>query len=90
MSIGEYCGEFEFSILQFIVSLSDDINKKIKQKKLFYKEQIDRYVQKQIDLFFLGNHLNKGLIQTYKYDMYNSIMFKIRQTLKEHKIFKCL
>ncbi|WP_077213526.1 hypothetical protein [Bacillus dakarensis] len=90
MGIGEFCGELEFSILQFTFSLCDDINEKIKQKKLFYKEQIDRYVHKRIDIFFTGNTLKKGLLQIYKSEMYNTIMFKLRQMLKEYKILQCL
>ena len=44
MDLAEYCGEIEFSILQFIFSTTDEIKEKITQKKLFYKEQIIRSV----------------------------------------------
>ena len=52
MNIAEYCGTTELPILQFIFSLTDDIREKIVQKKLFYKEQVMRYADKQIEFFF--------------------------------------
>jgi hypothetical protein len=90
MNIVEYCGTNEFPILQFIFSLTDDIREKIVQKKLFYKEQIMRYADKQIDFFFKTLNLNCALLQVYKYETYNTIMFKINYLLKEHQVLQCI
>ncbi|WP_428911648.1 hypothetical protein [Niallia sp. Krafla_26] len=90
MKITEYCGNIEFSILHFIFSLTDEISEKIAQKKLFYKEQIKRYIRKQIDFFFRAFKLKKALLYTYKYETYNTIMFKLKSTLKEHNVFQCV
>jgi hypothetical protein len=90
MHLSEYCGKMEFSILQFVFSITDDIREKITQKKLFYKEQIIRYVQKQIDFFFKPQHLKSSVLHVYKYEVYNTIMFKLNSTLKENHIFQCV
>ena len=90
MNVAEYCGTTEFPILQFIFSLTDDIREKIVQKKLFYKEQIIRYADKQIEFFFKTQNLNCALLQTYKYEAYNTIMFKINYILKEHPVLQCI
>jgi hypothetical protein len=90
MKMVEYCGKLEFSILQFVMSFTDEIREKIEKKQLFYKEQIIRYVQKQIDFFFKAYNLKHGLLNSYKYEVYNSIMFKLRTILKEHNILQCV
>ena len=89
MNISEYCGNTEFSILQFTFLMTDDIKEKIKQKKLFYKEQVIRYITQQIDLFFRNFTLSRALVQTYKYEVFNTILFKLRNTLEKHIIFQC-
>lgn len=91
MKIYEYCGVLDMSILQFVFSITNDIHEKITQKKLFYKEQIIRYVQKRIDIFFKQHHLKNALLQTYKSEVYNTIMFRLKNELKEHPaIFQCV
>ena len=90
MKAADFCGKMDFSILQFIFSITDDIQQKIEQKKLFYKEQIIRYVKKQIDFFFKTFNLTTALLYTYKYEAYNTIMFKLKNILKENNIFQCV
>jgi hypothetical protein len=91
MTITEYCGNFEYSILQFVIHLTNDIREKIQQKKLFYKEQIIRYAEKQLDFFFKkAYNLKSALLNTYKQEAYNTIMFKLKNILKEHNIFQCV
>lgn len=90
MTIPEYCGNFEYSILQFVIHLTDDIREKIQQKKLFYKEQIVRYAKKQLDFFFKSYNLKSALLNTYKQEAYNTIMFKLKNTLKEHNVLQCV
>lgn len=89
MKLSEYCGNTEFSILQFIFRITDDIKEKIAQKKLFYKEQVTRYITKQIDLFFQNFTLSQALLQTYKYEAFNSIIFKLKSILEKDIIFRC-
>lgn len=90
MHLSEYCGHMEYSILKFISSFTEDIHKKIAKKELFYKEQIVRYVQKHIDFFFRAYNLKSAILQTYKYEVYNTIMFKLKTILKEHNFFQCI
>jgi hypothetical protein len=89
MDLSEYCGNTEFSIIQFTFLITDDIKEKIDQKKLFYKEQVVRYITQQTDSFFRKFTLNQALLQTYKYEVFNTIMFKLKNILKKHIIFQC-
>jgi hypothetical protein len=90
MSIAEYCGNEESAILHFIFSLTHEINEKISQQKLFYKEQVKRYIRKRIDFFFRTYKLKTALLQSYKYEAYNTIMFRLQSTLREHNLFHCV
>jgi hypothetical protein len=89
MNLVEYCGSIEFSILQFVFSTTHEIKEKILQKKLFYKEQIIRFIQQKMDCFFKGFTVNKALLQAYRNDTFNTIMFKLQPTLKTQIIFRC-
>ena len=90
MTLIDYCGKMEYSILNFVFSFTDDVSVKIEQKELFYKEQITRYVKKHIDYFFKAYHLKRALLNTYKYETYNTIMFKLKSVLKENNVFHCV
>lgn len=90
MKIPEYCGKEEFSVLQFIIALTDEIQKKIEQKKLFYREQIIRFAKIKIDFFFRGFQMKDALLAVYKNEVFNTIMFKINHLLKEYNILQCL
>ena len=90
MNLAEYCGYTEFSILQFIFSITDEIDEKITQKKFIYKEQIVRYVKRKIEYFFKPLPLKHALLQTYKHEVFNSVMFKLNTTIKEHIRFQCV
>ncbi len=90
MNLVEYCGNMEFSILQFVFSTTAEVKEKISQKTLYYKEQIIRYISLQIDRFFKKFTLKKALLQAYRNDAFNTIMFKLKHTLKERIIFRCV
>lgn len=90
MDLAEYCGKTEYSIIQFVFSITDEIQEKITQKKFIYKEQIIRYINRRIDYFFKPFTLKNALLQTYKNEVFNSVMFKLKATIKEHIIFKCV
>ncbi|MBM7702050.1 hypothetical protein [Metabacillus iocasae] len=90
MTVEEYCGTFDHSILQFTFSLIDDVKTRIKEKKLFYQEQVHRYISKQIDLFFTSSRLNRALTSVYKHEMHRTIMFRLNSTMKEIQLFRCV
>ena len=90
MTIPEYCGKVEFSILQFIVTLTDELKQKVEQKKLFYREQIIRFAKNKINFFLRGFQLKEALLVVYKNEIYNSVMFKIKHLLKEYHILQCV
>lgn len=85
MNIIEFCGKIEFSTLQFVFSLTDHMSEKISKKELFNKEQIVCYVKKQIDSFFksLNWNFKSSVLNVYKSEVYNTVIFKINYILKE-------
>ncbi|RDW21120.1 hypothetical protein CWR48_03965 [Oceanobacillus arenosus] len=90
MTIAAYCGEFEFTVLEFVFTITKDVEKKIRKRKLFYEVQITRYVQKKVDCFFLGIKMDKHILTVYKYEAYNTIMFRLKDILKENNIFRVI
>ncbi|MBB6445375.1 hypothetical protein [Bacillus benzoevorans] len=90
MEIPEYCGKLEFSVLQFIVALTDEIRQKMEQRKLFYQEQIIRFAKNKINFFFKGFQMKDALLAVYKNEVFNTIMFKIKYLLKEYNILQCV
>lgn len=93
MKIYEYCSVLDVAILQFTFAIIEDIREKITERKLFYREQINRYLQKRIALFLQQQNqpLKGALLQVYKSELYNTIMFKLNKELKEHQIlFQCV
>lgn len=90
MTIPEYCGHTEFSILQFTIHLTEEIHQKIKEKNLFYHEQIIRFTKKRIDHFFQGLQIKEALRSVYKNEVFNTIMIKIKSILKEYQILRCV
>lgn len=91
MTMYEYCGALDLSLLEFVFSMTDDIREKISQKKLFYKEQIMRYVHKRIDLFFKQQTVTNPLLQVYKFEVYNTIMFRVNNELKgQRAMLQCV
>jgi hypothetical protein len=90
MELSEFCGKTEYSILQFIFFVTDEIRKKVEQKKLFYKEQIIRYVKKQIHFFLKPYNFEIAQLILLKNEMFNTIMFKLKYILKEYCVFQCL
>ncbi|MEH7111441.1 hypothetical protein V7124_03555 [Neobacillus niacini] len=78
MRLQEYCGRTEFSILQFTIKVTDDIKEKMVQKKLLHKVDIVQYIHQQMDHFFQKFNLKPALLQTYKNEVLNSVMFKLK------------
>lgn len=90
MNIKEFCGKTEFTTLQFIISLTDHMSRKIANRELISKEQIVRYVKKQINSFFKSLNLNSSVLNVYKSEVFNSVMFKLKYILKEKQYFSII
>lgn len=78
MSLHEYCGKTEFSILQFTIKVTHDIKEKMAQKKLLHKDEMVQYIHRQMDQFFQKFSLKPALLQTYKNEVLNSVMFRLK------------
>ena len=78
MRLHEFCGRTEFSIIQFTINVSDDIKGKMMQKKLLHKDDIVQYIHLQMDHFFQNFNLKQALLQTYRNEVINSVMFKLK------------
>lgn len=89
MNMSDFCGKTEFSILQFTCQITKDVKDKIETKEFFYDTQINRYIEKQIELFLKNYNFNDALIQTYKYEIYNTIMFGLKDFMNK-KVIKII
>ena len=78
MRLHEYYGRTELSILQFTIKVTDDIKEKMTQKKLLHNDDIVQYIRRQMDHFFQKFYLKPALLQTYKNEVLNSVMFKLK------------
>ena len=48
------------------------------QKKLLHNDDIRQYIHRQMDHFFQKFYLKPALLQTYKNEVLNSVMFKLK------------
>lgn len=80
MRLHDYCGRTEFSILQFTFHVTKDITKKIEEKKLRHKEEIVQYIHNRMDHFFKMFNFKQAVLQTYKNEVFNSVIFKLKQS----------
>ncbi|RDW21250.1 hypothetical protein [Oceanobacillus chungangensis] len=90
VTIAAYCGDFQFTVLEFVFTITNEVEKKIKNRKLFYEEQITHYVKKKVERFFLGVKMDKHILIVYKYEAYNTIMFRLDNILKEKNILSVI
>ncbi|WP_338472491.1 hypothetical protein R4Z10_07045 [Niallia sp. XMNu-256] len=78
MGLHEYCGRTEYSIIRFTFKVTADIKEKMMQNKLLHKDDIVQYLHRQMDRYFKKFNMKPALLQTYKNEVLNSVMFKLK------------
>jgi hypothetical protein len=82
MHITEFIEEKELRIISFSIFLVKEIERKIQNKLLYNKEQINRYIEKQVEFFLKSLSAQKSLKNVYKYQILSNVHFKLKYLLK--------
>lgn len=90
MLIQDYVGNDEYAIICFSFLLIKKVNYKIQSKKLFYVDQVWRYVETRINSFLQQLSLDDVQNKLYKHQMLSLIETKISPTIAKHKLFHCV
>ncbi|MGM7636044.1 hypothetical protein [Bacillus sp. Hm123] len=88
MTVAEFCGTLDYSVSQFAVRLSKEVEEKIKTRELFYQDQMNRYIDRRIELFMKTLHLTPALYSVYRREILHHVLFKIKPVLKKNHIFQ--
>ncbi|MGG3891638.1 hypothetical protein [Metabacillus fastidiosus] len=90
MTFADYIGKTEYDIIHFTFSLVNDIDKKLQNKKLFYKNQVIHYVEKQIKLYVTSLSLKKSLETIYIAEIEQLLNRKLNKLFEKHSVLRCI
>lgn len=90
MHLNNFIDEKERRIISFTYFLVKEIEKKVQNKVFFYKEQIDRYIEKQIDLFLTTIPAKNSLKSLYKHQIQSNVQFKLKYLLNYQLLLSCV
>lgn len=90
MHLNNFIEEKERRIISFTYFLVDEIEKKVQNKVFFYKEQIDRYIDKQIDIFLTTISAKHSLKCLYKHQIQANVQFKLKYLLNYQVLLSCV
>lgn len=90
MKMIDYVGKTDYSLIQFSYNLTTEVSFKIKTKKLFYSEQVWKYIHTRVDGFI--NHLNvrDSLKSIYRRQILTMISIKVTSLIHKNKMLGCI
>lgn len=90
MHLNDFIEEKERRIISFTYFLVKEIEGKVQNKVFFYKEQIDRYIEKQIDIFLTTITAKHSLKSLYKHQIQSNVQFKLKYLLNYQVLLSCI
>lgn len=90
MHLNNFIEEKERRIISFTYFLVKEIEGKVQNKVFFYKEQIDRYIEKQIDSFLKTITAKNSLKSLYKHQIQSNVQFKLKYLLNYQVLLSCV
>lgn len=90
MHLNDFIEEKERRIISFTYFLVKEIEGKVQNKVFFYKEQIDRYIEKQIDIFLTTISAKRSLKSLYKHQIQSNVQFKLKYLLNYQVLLSCI
>ncbi|RSK27269.1 hypothetical protein EJF36_10465 [Bacillus sp. HMF5848] len=90
MSLTDFIGVRDLSMIYFSCTLISEIEKGIHQKKFYYQEQIFTYVKKQIDMYIQTLDVRAALKSIYRTELNHLLNKKLYNLFKEYNVFACL
>ncbi|MBM7647352.1 hypothetical protein JOC78_000273 [Bacillus ectoiniformans] len=88
MTLHEFCGTTDYSVTQFAVQLSKEIQDMMSNRTIFYQDQIDRLIERRTSLFLKSLSLSPALASVYKRQILQHILFKIKPVMKQRQLFR--
>ncbi|WP_046175227.1 hypothetical protein [Domibacillus indicus] len=88
MTVAEFYGGIEYSVTQFAVQLTNEIEEKIVMRELFYEDQITRYIERRAALFIQSLNLSPAISAVMKKDVMRHVLFKLKPVMNRHIVFK--
>lgn len=90
MRLNNFIEEKERRIISFTYFLVKEIEGKVQNKVFFYKEQIDRYIEKQIESFLKTITAKNSLKSLYKHQIQSNVQFKLKYLLNYQVLLSCV
>lgn len=90
MHLNNFIDEKERRIISFTYFLVKEIEGKVQNKVFFYKEQVDRYIDKQIDIFLTTITAKHSLKSLYKHQILSNVKFKLKYLLNYQLLLSCV
>lgn len=90
MDLHNFIDEKELRIISFTYFLVQEIEGKIQNKLLYYKEQIERYMEKQVEIFLKSISANLSLKSVYKHQILSNVHFKLKDVLNNQILLSCM
>ncbi|WP_100330707.1 hypothetical protein [Bacillus xiapuensis] len=90
MTVAEFCGSINYSVAQFSVQLSKEVEEKIRRRTLFYREQIIRYIKQRIDQFTNTMQLSPAILSVYRREILHHVLFKVKPIMNKYHVFQVI
>ena len=90
MHLKNFIDEKERRIISFTYFLVKEIEGKVQNKVFFYKEQVDRYIDNQTDLFLTTIIDKHSLKSLYKHQILSNVQFKLKYLLNYQLLLSCV
>ncbi|OES43792.1 hypothetical protein [Domibacillus iocasae] len=88
MTVAEFYGGVEYSVTQFAVQLTNEIEGKIAKRDLFYKDQIIHYIERRATLFIQSLTLSPAVSAVMKKEVMSHVLFKLKPVMNRHIVFQ--
>ncbi|OKL37302.1 hypothetical protein [Domibacillus mangrovi] len=88
MTVAEFFGGIEYSVTQFAVQLTKEMEEKIVKRELFYEDQITRYIDHRATLFTQSLPLNLAVSAVMKKEIKTHVFFKLKPVINRHIVFQ--
>ncbi|OLN22393.1 hypothetical protein BTO30_10055 [Domibacillus antri] len=88
MTVAEFYGGVEYSVTQFAVQLTKEIEEKIAKRELFYEDQIIRYIERRALLFIQTLALTPAVSAIMKKEVTTHVLFKLKPVMNRQIVFQ--
>jgi hypothetical protein len=88
MTVAEFYGGVEYSVTQFAVQLTKEIEEKIAKRELFYEDQTIRYINRRATFFIQSLTLTLAVSAVMKKEIISHVLFKLKPVMNRHIVFQ--